>query len=330
MSTTSMSGLSNVTRAHFDAQQLKYAEPILCVAKMGMERQLPKNRGDQVKYQRPVPLPAATTPLTEGVAPTGKAMTYEDVNVTTLQYGDFVEITDKVLDMAECPVLKDATKLCGEQRAETVELIVMGVIRGGTSVVYANGATRNAVNTVPTIGKLRGINQFLRRQRAKTITEFVKSTANQTTVAIKPCWVVVCHTDAQADLEQIAGWKSPEQYVGTTELLPCEIGSIGEFRFCASPLVPIWADAGGAKGAMKSTSGTSADVYPMIVMAQDCFGRTTLGGYSAEKLLISDAANISVANPLGQKGTVGWKQYFAAWIANNTWMTRLEHAITLL
>jgi N4-gp56 family major capsid protein len=330
MATTTTAGLSNVTLAYFDAQQLKHAEPILIVAKMGMERKLPKNRSDQVKYNRPIPLAVATTPLAEGVAPAGKSIAYESVDVTLQQFGDFVGITDKVRDTTQCTVMSDASKLCGEQRAETMELVAMGVIRGGTNVVYANGSARNAVNTVPTRAKLRGINQFLRRQRAKPITEFVKSTANQETKAIKPAWVVICHSDAQADLEQDAAWKSPEQYVGTTELLPGEIGALGEFRFCASPLVPIWADAGGAKGAMKSTSGTSADVYPMIVLAQECFGRTTLGGDSAEKLLISDASAISIANPLGQNGTVGWKQYFAAWIANNTWMIRLEHAVTLL
>lgn len=331
MATTTQSSLTNVQQAWIDGNYLAHAEPIEVVAKMGMTRELPANRSNgTVKYKRPTPFAANTTPLTEGVAPTAKAMAYENVDVTISQYGDVVELTDVVNDISDCPVLKDAGKLCGEQKAETIELVTLGVLRGGTNVAYANGAARNAVNTVLGAAKLRGAVQYLMRMRAKRVTQFVKSSAAQQTVNIKPAFIAIGHTDMLADLEQITGWKSIDQYQAQTELLPGEVGAWGDVRVCLTPLMPKWADAGGAKGTMVSTTGTNADVYPLIIFGDEAWGRTTVGKKAFEKLMVSSPDNISVANPLGQKGTVGWKQYFAAWIANQSWMVRIESAVTAL
>lgn len=328
--TTALSNLSNVQQAYIDANYLKHAEPIEVVAKMGMTRTLPANRDDKVKYKRPTPFPAATTPLAEGVAPSPRAMAYEVVDVTIQQYGDVVGLTDKVSDLAECPVLKDSGKACGEQKAETIELVTLGVLRGGTNVAFANGTARNQVNTPITVAKIKGAVQFLMRQRAKRITSFVKSSAAQMTATIKPAFVGLCHTDSQADLENLQGFKTVDQYAGQTELLPGEFGALGDVRFCSTPLMPKWADAGAAKGTMVSTTGTSADVYPIIVFGDEAWGRTTVGGKAFEKLMVARPDQVSIANPLGQKGTVGWKQYFAAWIANNGWMVRIETGVTQL
>ncbi|WP_028454767.1 N4-gp56 family major capsid protein [Chitinilyticum litopenaei] len=331
MATTTQASLTNVQQAFIDANYLAHAEPIEVVAKLGMTRELPANRSNgTVKYKRPTPFAANTTPLAEGVAPTAKAMAYENVDVTIGQYGDVVELTDVVHDISDCPVLKDAGKLCGEQRAETIELVTLGVLRGGTNVAYTNGAARNAVNSVISATKLRGAVQFLMRMRAKRVTQFVKSSAAQQTVNIKPAFIGLGHTDSLADLEQLPNWKSCDQYQGQTELLPGEVGAWGDIRFCLTPLMPKWADGGGAKGTMVSTSGTSADVYPIIVFGDEGWGRTTVGKKAFEKLMVSPPDNISVANPLGQKGTVGWKQYFAAWIANQSWVLRIETAVTAL
>jgi N4-gp56 family major capsid protein len=80
---------------------------------------------------------------------------------------------------------------------------------------------------------------------------------------------------------------------------------------------------------MRSTSGTSADVYPILIFGQDCFGQVPLKGASAMTPIV---VNPKPANgdPLGQRGTVGFKFATAALILNELWLARLEVAATQL
>ncbi|MFC0268573.1 N4-gp56 family major capsid protein [Kushneria aurantia] len=134
MPRTTYGDISQRTAAWAAAKMLSHAEPILVLSKFGQSKPLPKNKADTVKFRRPVPFPAQTTPLAEGVTPTARQMAYEDVTVTIKQWGDVVEITDVVDDLAEDPVLSDASQLCGEQASETIELQTWGALRAGTNV----------------------------------------------------------------------------------------------------------------------------------------------------------------------------------------------------
>lgn len=98
-----------------EVKMLEHAEPILVLQKFGDAKPQPKNKGQTVKFRRPVPFAKATTALTEGVTPASQKMAYQDVSVTMAQYGAWTEITDVIADTHEDPVLQDVTMLLGEQ-----------------------------------------------------------------------------------------------------------------------------------------------------------------------------------------------------------------------
>ncbi len=316
-----------------EVKMLEHAEPILVLQKFGDPKPQPKNKGQTVKFRRPVPFAAATTPLTEGVTPAGKKMAYQDVTVTMAQYGDFSELTDVIADTHEDPVLQDMTMLLGEQAGETFEILTWGVISGGTSVIYANGAARNAVNTAITLAKLRLASRSLKAQRAKKITKILAASVNVSTKPVEAAFVVVAHTDCEADIRGLAGFKSVAEYGTRQPLCPEEIGSVEDFRFVLSPVLKSLPDAGGAKGTMVSTSGTSADVYPMVVLAQNAFGIVPLKGNGGPGSIVPMILNPNTprgGDPLGQRGSASWKSWFAAVRLNELWMTRIEVAVTAL
>ena len=157
-----------------EVKMLEHAEPILVLQKFGDAKPQPKNKGQTVKFRRPVPFAKATTALTEGVTPASQKIAYQDVSVTMAQYGAWTEITDVIADTHEDPVLQDVTMLLGEQAAETFEALTWGVISGGTSVIYANGTARNGVNTAISLNKLRLASRSLKKQRAKKITKIIR------------------------------------------------------------------------------------------------------------------------------------------------------------
>ncbi len=252
------------TAAWAATQMLKHAEPVIVLGKFGMIKEMPRNKADTVKFRRPVPFSAATVPLAEGVTPTSQRMAYEDVQVPLKQYGRPIEITDVVVDLAEDPVLSDASMLAGEQAALTSEMIIYGVIKAGTNVFYTNGTSRSAVNTAITLNKQRAVTRALKAQKAAKLRNILGSSPNFGTKAIEASYIAVAHTDLEADLRGLAGFVPVAEYGQRTPVAPEEIGSVEDVRYVLSPELTAFADGGGTKGSMVSTSGTSADVYPFM------------------------------------------------------------------
>ncbi len=187
--TTTYGVINQRTAAWAATEMLRHAEPVIVLGKFGVVKPLPKNKADTVKFRRPVPFAAATVPLQEGVTPTAQKMQYEDVTVTLKQYGRPIEITDFVADLAEDPVLKDASMLAGEQAALTTELVAYGAIKGGTNVFYANGTARTAVNTPISLNKQRAVTRSLHAQKAMQATTILGGSPDFSTHPIEAGYI---------------------------------------------------------------------------------------------------------------------------------------------
>jgi N4-gp56 family major capsid protein len=327
MTQTAYGTISQRTAAYVAREMLKHAEPVIVLQKLALTKPVPMNTADTMKFRRPTPFTANTVPIAEGVTPTAQAMAYVDVSVQLLQYGGLVTVTDKVEDLCEDPVLNNATELLGEQAGATAEAITYNVVKAGTTVSYANGSARNAVNTAITLNKIRAVVRTLKAAKAKMITRILDASPGYGTSAIEAGYVAVCHTDCEADIRGLAGFTPTAEYGSRKTISEYEFGSVENVRFLTSPDLGSFADAGGAKGSMKSTTGTLADVYPILFFGQDAFACVPLKGkFSLTPTVVS--AKPSDSDPLAQRSHVGYKFYFAAVILNQTWMARLEVAVT--
>ena len=328
MAQTAYGDISQRTAAYAAKEMLDHAEPILVLSKFGQNKPLPKNTADNVKFRRPVPFAISTTPLVEGATPTAQQMAYEDVPVTLNQYGGVCEITDRVDDLAEDPVLKDAAMLSGEQAAETIEMITYGAIKAGTNVFYDSTAitTRNTVVNKISLGRIRAVTRSLRANRGKAVTSMLAGSTNYATKPVEGGFIAFCHTDIEADIRDLAGFIPVADYGSRQPLCPEECGTVENVRFILSPLLNAFADAGGlaATNGMVSTTGTNLDVYPIIFIAKNAYGIVPLKGAKAMTPTVLNPGTPSKSDPLGQVGYVGWKTYYAAKILNENWMARLE------
>ena len=326
--TNSTGSISQRTLVFAAREMLKHAMPVMVIEKFAKNITMPKNKNTTAKFRRPQVLTAKTTPLTEGVTPSVSSFNYEDVQVTIKQYGDVIDITDVIEDTHEDPVLRDMTVQAGENIGRTLEALRWGVLRAGTSVYYANGGARNAVNTAISINKQRAVVRYLKAQKAKKITRILSGSTDINTTPIEAAYVAICHTDCEADIRGLAGFVPVAEYGSRQPLCEEELGSVEDVRYITSPDLDKFADAGGAKGSMFSTTGTSADVYPIVYMGQEAFGNVALRGYGSISPSIIPPGRPDKSDPLGQRGFVGWKTWFAAIRLNETWMCRLEVAVT--
>lgn len=219
--------------------------------------------------------------------------------------------------------------LLGEQAAATAEQIVYNAVKAGTSVSYANGASRSAVNTIITLNAIRGVVRTLKNNKAKPITRILSGSPDYNTTPVEGGYIAVCHTDCEADIRGLTGFTPVAEYGIRKTVSDHEFGTVENVRFVTSPDLDEFADAGGAKGSMKSTSGTSADVYPILFFGMDAFACVPLKGkFSLQPIVVN--ASPSDSDPLAQRNHVGFKFYFASVILNQNWMSRLEVAVTAL
>ena len=329
MARSTYGDISQRTAAYAAVKMLSHAEPILVLSKFGQNKPVPRNKADNVKFRRPVPFPISTTPLVEGITPVSHRISYEDVPVTLQQYGDVAELTDKVADLSEDPVLMNMSELTGEQAAETIEMITWGVLKAGTAVAYANGTARNQVNTTISNDDLRGANRFLRGQRGKRLTQMLSGSPDYNTTPIEGGFIAFCHSDVEADIRDLTGFTPVAEYGSRKPLCPEELGTVETIRFITTPLLEPFEGAGsGTLNGMKSVGGTAVDVYPIVIIAKEAYGLCPLKGSEAIKPIVLNPGTPSKSDPLGQVGYVGWKTWFAAVRLNEAWMCRIEVGVT--
>lgn len=318
--------ISPRTAAYAIAELLKRGHEDMILEKFGQTYLLPTKSSKTAIFRRYEALPLATTPLVEGVTPTGVKPVITDVSVTTQQFGDFVPFSDVIEDTHEDPYLKELNGLLTQQATETVETLRWNTVKAGTNVLFANGVARTDVNTPITLDVQRKATRALKRQRGKHIKSVVSSDVRFRTEPVEAAFVAICHTDVENDVRNIPGFIPTKQY-GSTPAWPSEIGSVEDVRYVRSTLFTPFADAGGAKGAMISTTGTSADVYPILYFAQNAYGHVPLKGKTNVSIMVVNPKPSS-GDPLGQRGTAGWKLWHASIILNDLWLIRVEAAAT--
>jgi N4-gp56 family major capsid protein len=343
---TAYGDISPAVAAYSVVRMLKRAMPYLQIEKFGQTYPLPTNSTQTAKFRRYFLsgttgaagpdaiassgffIPVATTPLVEGVTPAGSLLSNQDYTVTLAQYGDFVSLTDVIQDTHTDPVLDQMTEILGEQAAVTVETIRFNVLKAGTNVFYANNVGgRSSVVTAISLTDQRRVTTGLNRQNAKKITSVVASNADFNTKSVEASYMAICHPDLETDIRSMTGFVPVASYGPHTSAFEGELGSVEQVRYLTSTVFAAWADAGGAKGAMRSTTGTSADVYPVLYFGRDAFGIVPLKGNSAMTPMVVNPKP-APGDPLGQRGTVGWKLYTATVILQDAFMARLEVAAT--
>jgi len=327
-------GVSPRTNVYAERQMLKHQAPVVILDKFGMTKPMPRNKTQTIKFRRPKVFTAATTPLVEGVTPTATQFSYEDVSVSLKQYGQIVEITDVIEDTHEDPVLNDATVQAGENIGRTLEALNWGVLRAGTNVFYANGTSRTDVNTPISLSKQRAVIRALKAQKAMKITRILDAGPDYATKAVEAAFVAVHHTDVEQDIRSLAGFVPTSEYASRKPISEYELGSVEDVRYVCSPDLDPFEDGGGAFAgsgtSMVTTSGTSADVYPVLTMGKEAYGIVPLRGQGSVSPTILRPGVRDKSDPLGQRGYVGWKTWHAALILNQVWMARLEVAVTAL
>lgn len=316
-------------RTNFQAwgKLLKRTVPGIVTERSAQTKPMPKGKGRTIKFRRYLALSVITAPLQEGVTPPASKPTYVDVQCTVEQFGDWIGITDVVEDTHEDPIISEFRGMQSRQMMETRESLNINILKGGTNVFYTNGTQRSDINSVMDRGDFRKIVRDLRGNNAEFYMEILAGKPNYDTSPIGPSFLAYGHTDLQADLQGVSGFTEVKNYPDPSRAIEYEVGGCENIRFLLTTMFTAWAGEGATIATMINTGG-DADVYPLIIVAPDAWATVPLRG--------KNSGNIAVVNPkptaedpLGQRGTLGWKFWWTAVLLNDDLLARLETAATL-
>lgn len=324
-------GVSPRTNVYAARKMLEHQMPVVILDKFADNKPMPRNKTNKIKFRRPRVFDAVDTPLVEGVTPVATQFRYEDVEGTLRQYGQVVEVTDHISDLAEDPVLMDASEQCGENIGRTFEALRWGVLRAGTNVHYPGTATsRSGVQSALSINLQRGITRSLKSQKAMKLTKILSGSVMINTTPIEASYIAVGHTDLEHDVRQMPGFVPVAEYGSRKPIHECELGTVEDIRYCLSPDLPPFMSSGGSHTGFVSANSANADVYPILFFGKHAYGNVPLRGRESVAPSIVPVDQRDKSDPLGQRGYVGWKSWFLCLILNQVWMARAEVACTAL
>lgn len=131
---------------YMSARLLEVAELATILDQFADKHPLPSNSSKTIRFTREEKLPVASTPtqLTEGVPPDASAITINQFEATTEQYGSLVRLSDLAELTARHNLVERTIYVLGLQAAEIYDTLIYNVINAATTVYRPNSKTTDA------------------------------------------------------------------------------------------------------------------------------------------------------------------------------------------
>lgn len=231
----------------------------------------------------------ATSTLNEVTDPEIKAISDPTrITVTLNEYGNYAVVTKRLQSFSLDGALdSNIANMLAYNQATSIDTVVQNVLAAGTQVISEEGgslvSSSNDVDAVVATDTLKA--RDLRYAVTKLRAANVMPTRGE-------LYAVVLHPEVAHDLRietGSTGWRTPHEYVDTSNVYAAEIGTFEGAAFIESPRCQVAANS----------AGTPVDVYNSYV-----FGKEAL----AEAVAIEPhtVINGAIVDPLDRKTSIGW------------------------
>ena len=317
MANTTMTQVPAGIAAFYDKNLLMRAVPYFVHDKFGQAKSLPTKNSESVKFRRYSNLAAATTPLTEGVTPSGSQLAVTDITAKVVQYGDFVTLTDKIAMHVEDNVVMEATDILGDQAGLTLDTVwrdaIVPNIANAKIYTVAGVATTEAALVAADIitgATLDKAILTLKKNLAKKFTGVIAGSTAVGTSPVRAAYMSIVHPDVVYDLESVSGYKNASEYASQGDIQEGEVGAYKDIRFIEA-----------TQGYINTDGGASAvDTYHTPIFGKEGYGIVSLRGKGKFETFVKPLGSAGTADPIDQRSTVGWKASTVAKVLNDAFM----------
>jgi len=316
MANTTMTQVPAGIQAFYDKNLLMRSVAYFVHDKFGQARSLPTKQSETIKFRRYSNLAAATTPLTEGVTPSGSQLAVTDIPATVVQYGDFVTLTDKIAMHVEDNVVMEATDILGDQAGLTLDTVwrdaVVPNLSNAVINVVAGTTTTEGALVAADIITTTSLNQAiltLKKNLAKKFTSVITGSTSVGTAPIRAAYMSIIHPDVVYDLEAITAFKHTVEYASQGDIQEGEVGSYKDIRFIETTQGYLNVDGGNA----------AVDTYHTPIFGKEAYGVVSVRGKKKMDVYVKSLGSSGTADPIDQRSTVGWKASTVAKILNDAY-----------
>ena len=308
---TTQESLSPEMKTFYDMTLIDEASANLVHDQFGQKRPIPKNGGKTIEFRKFSPLAKATTPLTEGVTPSGNSLTVTNITATVQQYGDFIVQSDVLELTALDNTILEATKLLGRQAGATLDTVVRNVLQAGTNVTYCPKIAADGTETAVT--SRAGLDATA-QLTVDVVNQVVAKLRAQNAPTINGKYVAIIHPYVAYDLMRDPAWIDAHKYAQPENLYEGELGEIGGVRFVQSTEAKVYTGTGCPSGLA---------VFGSLFFGDGAYGVTEIEGGGLETI-VKQKGSAGTADPLNQRSSVGWKALKTAELLIPNYLVRVE------
>jgi len=308
MAITTVSVLPPAVREYYDRLLLMTAYPQLIHTRFAQKRALPEKSGDTIVFRRYSRLATVPVPLVDGTTPPGASLSATDIQARVDFYGNFVTITNQVELTVEDRVLNESARLLAQNMGQTIDEVTRDVLASTSSVLACSNGVNGNTPTELTKADIDAAVVQLLNNDAEMISEVIQGRDAFGTAPVRPAFWGYIDTALLDDLENVANFLHSAQYPNQNEVQPGEWGTTGNVRWLYS--------------SVGSVSAASPAVYNNFIIGKEAYAVVHLGSEAGE-FYVEPLGSAGSADPLHQRGTVGWQHPFVARILNDNFMVNL-------
>lgn len=300
--------------AFYDKLALDYLLPQLKLYQFAEKRPLPKQSGTSLTFHR-YSVPSIGDTLTQGTAPSARALSAVTVSASLEQIGDVIGVSDLLEMTAVESQVEQAIRQLADGAALSIETYVRNAVIDGSGVIIerisgnaANANTRTTVSAVYSSDTL--VESVVRAAAARLKRLNVKPFGDGYYI-----WVTDPHASQQLRSDTATGsWLDVYKYATPENIYAGEIGKLHGFRFIEVGVATSARYGSIYIGSSQSTSATSVCAVYNLAFGQGWFGVTEMDG--GINTFVKTANPYDKSDPLNQYSTVGYKITLAAKLLN--------------
>ncbi len=209
--------------------------------------------------------------------------------------------------VTEC--LNESSRLLAQNLAQTMDEVTRDVLASVSSVVQATNGVNGSTPTELTKADIDGVVQTLLNNDTEMISEVVTGRDAFGTAPVRPAFWAYIDTALLDDLEAVSNFTHSANYPNQQTVLDAEWGATGNVRW-------LYTSVG-------SVTAAATPVYNNFVVGKEAYAVVHLGSETGE-FYIEPLGSAGSADPLHQRGSVGWQHPFVARILNDSFMVNLE------
>ena len=288
---------------YYDRNFLDRAEMAIVYDYGAQKKNMPKNSGKTVFFNRFSPLAVATTPLNENTNPSGVDMSSTVVSATIAEYGNYTRVSSLFEMTSLDEGLKEHIEVMAQNAGETLDTLIATELSTGSTTQYANSKVAlTAVASTDTLtgAEIRKAVRTLKKNKAKTFEDGLYR-------AIVP-------VSAAYDLRGNSEWLNASTYVNVDLYKNGQIGALHGVKFIETN--------------NEVTESSTTTVYHTYVFGKNAYGVLNLAGQPEKRVIVKNPGSSDTSNPLDMFSTIGWKAYFVAKVLNSAWIIAIKSGVT--